>query len=350
MILHPDEIGCYAAHFEDVAHIIDSIELPNWGALEVQRYAWEGPQEADITAVIELMRYNAGNLETLSASGTVQIGDLVTVDVQAWAGKDPMPGGRQDDLRFRAGEYPEFTQGVISLKTGESRTLWLGKLTDYPDKWIASQDCEMTFTVKKIERRRVPEWGPKLFKRLGVSGLDELKAGAEHQLRLEVQAVLRKHSTRVLLEQIIRNCPIEVPDNALETEMGQPEAGETRDQEIKRMLKAAHRVQLGILFARVARDEHLFASDEQVSSYIKWIADQRGASKKKRRAMERRRSDVAKLLTERNVIDHLLSKVKTQFVTMDLKKLRGPASDPQVELAVAIPGANRQGAVAQDAH
>jgi FKBP-type peptidyl-prolyl cis-trans isomerase (trigger factor) len=345
MILYPDELGCYAAHFEDVAHLIEGIELPDWGALEVVRSAWEGPEDADVDAIIETMRFRDSTVETRPKGSKVERGDLVTVDVMSWVDGKDMPGGKLEDFRFPAGQYPEFTAGVMGLHVGESRTLLLGKLTDYPDAWVSKSHTHMRFTVKKIERRRLPELGGRYFKRLGISGLPQLRAAAAEQLVVETKAALRRQSTRLLLEQIIRHCPVDIPQDEVETAMEDATAGETPDQQIKRMLKASHRVQLGVLFAKQAHEANLFATDEQVTAYLDWVASARGATKAQRKAMEAKRNEVSKLVTERNVIDYILGRVKVTEVKMDLKKLRR-ASRPEVELAVAIPGADRQRAVA----
>jgi len=327
----------FSATFE----VYPDIELADLTAVTVERPAVE-VGESEIDKTLNILRKQRGHY--VAAERAAQQGDRITIDFRGTQNGEEFEGGSGKDHTTVLGEgrlLADFENQVVGLRTGESRTFELTFPEDYHGKDLAGKTAQFELTLKQVEEPVLPEANEAFAKELGIEDGDiakmrsDIKANLEREVRRRIQARIKDQVMKALLD----NAKLELPKSLVEMETERLMAG-MRNDLAGRGLKAEDipmpreafepearkRVGLGLIVSDLVRQHQLQAKPDQIKSVVQDYAQSYERPEEVLRwyyqSPERLR-EVESLVLEDNVVQWVLSQVKTIDKSADFDELMG---------------------------
>ena len=223
-----------------------------------------------------------GDFAQVSLDGHPQSGegqpvhmDEVLVEI---AGKDTMP---------------EFTEHLRQTNIGDERSFDVSYPADAQDKRLAGTTFHYTVKVHAIKQKSLPELNEEFAKQLGeFSSIDELRQKIREQIESERKHQAEHESKDKLVAELIRRNDFEVPDALIEHQIdlrlerglrALAAQGLTAEQmkkmDINRLRggqreQAIHDVKASLLLEKMAEEEHIQVSDEELNQEVESLAKQ----------------------------------------------------------------------------
>jgi trigger factor len=273
----------------------------------------------------------------------VQRGDLVRVDFTAACdgtpvkdlAEDAAPFGEAADfwvLAEDSGFVPGFADGLDGLSAGEEKDFDIQFPADFRVAALAGKQATYHVAVKGLRERVLPQVDEAFLKQLNVETADALKDRIRKELSAAAEARrtadLRDQAARFLLDKTEFDLPQSVVEQ--ETKLAvrsivqrsamQGATQEQLEEQKEDILNAAthtstERVKLGYILSRIADEEGLEVSDDEVEKRIEEMAAGYGMPP------EQFRSELEK----RNGVEHLSSDIraeKTLALLVEIAKVK----------------------------
>lgn len=302
------------------------------------------PGEVEVDKTVEILRKQRVRYQV--ADRGAEEGDRITIDYRGTHEGKEFEGGSGTDHITVLGQgrlLKDFENQIVGLKAGHSQAFELTFPEDYHGKELAGKTAHFDVTVKQVEEPVLPEVNADFAKQLGIKDGDVAKMRADIQANLE-REVKRRVQARVkdqVMKALLENSSLEVPKSLLEMEIERLVAGMRQDLAGRGMKtedipmpreafepEARKRVTLGLVVAEVVRQNGLQAKQEQIKSVVQDYAE----SYEKPDEVVRwyyqsadRLREVESLVLEDNVVQWVLSKVKTEDKPADFDELMGNA-------------------------
>jgi trigger factor len=284
--------------------------------------------DQEVDRALEYLREDAAEYVPMEGWPALK-DDLVILDHEGSLHGKPFKGGSGKNLTVALGHegyLPGFAEQLAGMQKGESKRFSLHMPADLPRKELAGRSVEFFVTVKEVKKRRVPELNDDFAKSVGdVDTLAALRDKLRQQL---LERKTREHDgalRRSLVEKLVQQHPIEVPDAMVEREAaavleelamtlratGGRMEGLPQDPEVlktKARETATRRVKESLLLEAVAKQEQLTVTDEELAAEVNSLASlYRQEPAAMRRAMEDpvRRAGLTGRLLERKAMDFL---------------------------------------------
>ncbi len=189
---------------------------------------------------------------------------------------------------------PEFTENLRGAAAGDERTFEVTYPQDTSDQRLAGKTFTYTVKVLGLKQKALPELNDQFAKELGeeFTTLDQVRQRIREGMEAE-----RKHSAEhaakdKLVEELVKRNDFEVPealverqiDVRLERGLRALAAQGMRPEDLKKMdlnrLRAGQRdqalqeVKASLLLEKVAEEEHIEVSDEEIGREIEALAQQ----------------------------------------------------------------------------
>jgi trigger factor len=188
---------------------------------------------------------------------------------------------------------PEFTEHLRGANPGDERTFDVSYPDDTQDKRLAGKTFSYAVKVQAIKQKSLPELNDEFAKGLGeFQTIDDLRKAIRENLEAE-----RKHEAQLaakekLVGELIQRNEFEVPDSLIEQQIdirlerglrALAAQGLTAEQMKKMDLnrlrvgqrdQAVHDVKAALLLERVAEEENLQVSDEELNHELEALARQ----------------------------------------------------------------------------
>lgn len=281
----------------------------------------------DVAEVVENLRKRSAQKKSVTRAA--KNGDEVVIDFD---GKDTdgksVAGASGKDYPLTLGSksfIPGFEEGLVGVKSGDTKTLDLTFPKDYHASSLAGTKISFEVTVKTVNELTSPAAddafaatvGPfKTLKELEKDIKDQLQeqkvSEAANQLKDEIVEELVKKSTLTLPEVLVTDqiamLEHDFSQNLLYRGITQPEylkqegfkdVEEWKQKELKP--QAERRVSVGIVLAEVAEKEKITISDEELSARISLYKQQYGKQAEQFDQPEMQREVASRLLTEKTV-------------------------------------------------
>jgi len=201
--------------------------------------------------------------------------DEVLVEI---AGKDTMP---------------EFTEHLRGTSAGDERTFDVNYPEDTQDKRLAGKTFSYAVKVQSIKQKSLPELNDEFAKQLGeFQTVDDLRKAIREQIESERKHQAEHDAKEKLVGELIQRNDFEVPDSLVEQQIdirlerglrALAAQGLTAEQMKKMDLhrlragqreQAIHDVKAALLLERVAEEENVQVSDEELSRELEALARQ----------------------------------------------------------------------------
>jgi trigger factor len=273
----------FKADFE----VLPKLEIRNYKGLEVEKTTVEVKEEEienSLTQIQErLAQYNP--VEDRAA----QRGDFAVISFTGRFSEGNEPSFESKDVYCEVGgaeTLPEFTENLVGVRGGESRTFTIKYDPEFPNKKLAGKEVEYTLEVQSIKLKKTPELSDDFAKDVGdFQTLEELRIKIRNDIALEKERSVRSKMQTQLLDQVIEANSFEVPgvlvqkqaenrfNDYVRTLVMQGIHPQTLDinwgqfQERQREL-AIHDVKVGLILEHIADQENLQVTDEEVDEEI----------------------------------------------------------------------------------
>jgi trigger factor len=201
--------------------------------------------------------------------------DEVLVEI---AGKDTMP---------------EFTEHLRGASPGDDRTFDVNYPEDTQDKRLAGKTFSYAVKVQSIKQKSLPELNDEFAKQLGeFQTVDDVRKAIREQIESERKHQAQHEAKEKLVGELIQRNDFEVPDSLIEQQIdirlerglrALAAQGLTAEQMKKMDLtrlrvgqrdQAIHDVKAALLLERVAEEENVQISDEELNQELESLARQ----------------------------------------------------------------------------
>ena len=277
-------------------------------------------------------------------------GEQLTVDFIGRIDGVAFEGGTAQDVALIVegpGFIPGFTEQVVGMQVGETKTITVTFPEEYGAKDLAGKTAEFEITAKQLAVAEVPVLDDELAKTMGLEGLEQLKERVKEQIGREYEGLTRAKLKRALLDVLAEKAQFQAPVSLVDAEFdaiwaqveAEKEAGEQDPEDAgkdEETLKAEYRaiadrrVRLGLLVAEIGRANEVQVTDQELQRAMFNEAMRYGPQamqvveffRKNPQQMERFRGPIF----EDKVIDFLLGSVKQDEVSVSAEEL---AKDPE---------------------
>ena len=190
----------------------------------------------EIDEEIDVLRSQMAEI-VVKEKGAVEEKDTAVIDFKGYVDGKELEGGTGANFPLEIGSHsfiPGFEEGLVGMKSGETKTLELEFPKDYV-KDLAGKKVKFDVTVHEIKTRKLPELGEDLYKDLGY---EDMKT--EEEFRKEVEKVLLERKQKELDDKFLDDC-LEKASNNMKVEIND----EIIDDEIHRMIHdVEHKLQM----------------------------------------------------------------------------------------------------------
>jgi len=231
-----------------------------------------------------------GDFAQVSLDGNPRSGD----DAEGKSGEG-QPVHMDEVLVEIAGKntMPEFTENLRGTSAGDERTFDVHYPEDTQDKRLAGKTFTYAVKVQSIKQKSLPELNNEFAKQLGeFQTVDDLRKAVREQIESERGHQAEHEGKEKLVGELIQRNDFEVPDSLIEQQIdirlerglrALAAQGLTAEQMKKMDLnrlragqreQAIHDVKAALLLERVAEEENIQVSDDELNHELEALARQ----------------------------------------------------------------------------
>ncbi|SHJ39546.1 trigger factor [Desulfofundulus thermosubterraneus] len=197
------------------------VELGQYKALEVTQPSTEVTPE-DVQKELERLQNRHAKLVSLD-EGTVQQGDLVTIDFEGRVDGEPFEGGQATDYTLEvgnAGLIPGFEDQLLGMAINETKEITVRFPEDYPKPELSGKEAVFTVTVKAIKRKELAPLDDEFAKDVSeFDTLEELRADLENKLKQAAEARAKAETRQAVLKKAVENAQVDIPEEMIQTRL-----------------------------------------------------------------------------------------------------------------------------------
>ncbi|HEV2412705.1 MAG TPA: trigger factor [Candidatus Saccharimonadales bacterium] len=282
-------------NFTIEVEVVPDITLPDYRKIrkEVPKVT---VKQADVDEVIERLRTQLAEKEEVKRAA--KDGDEVTID---FSGTDiagaPVSGASGTDYPLKLGSHtfiPGFEEALVGLKVGDQKEFTLTFPKDYGVAALAGQNVTFSVTVKKVTAMKLADANDEFAKKVGqFKTIKELKDDIKKELHDQREEEARNKLKSDLIEEIVSKSKVPLPATLISeqeatvrhdvlqnlTYRGQTlndylaQTKQTEDQWMQSEIhgQAEKRVVTGLVLAKLAKDEEIDVSQEELAAEIETI-------------------------------------------------------------------------------
>jgi trigger factor len=315
---HGQSLRCTVA-FE----VLPEFDLPDYLSIQVPGQSVDVP-ETDVEKALEDLRAKAAEYVPVGGRG-VASGDYVVAEIHGrdLKTKKFLPVEKAVVLAGHADNEAALNEALIGQMPGEERRFRVAHGKDHANKRVAGKEIEYTLRVSEIKEKKVPELNDEFAKSVGeYADLNDLKEKIRKELHDVRERAGRNATASAVLREIANKVSLELPESVVEEETlsvlkrmlsasGQsrvrPDALEGLKSEARR--QAVEHLSNHLILEKIARQEGLQVTEEEIQAEIKSLAQARGIPEKHLADLisrENRRAELEETLIFRKTVDFLV--------------------------------------------
>jgi trigger factor len=289
-----DKLGQQPIAFNVSVEVLPEIKLGDYKGLAVSR-STRPVTEEDIDRVIESLRENSATLEPVEDRGA-QVGDTVTASFHgtflAEPEAEPIKVEDVDVVLDGEGVVQEITDQLTGTKPDDEKTFTVDYPADFTAKGLAGKQIEYAVKVSAVRIRELPELDDDWAQSLGeeINSLEQLRARVRGDLEQQVGNEADNKTRGALMRQLVDAHEFELPERLVEHQTEQrlesvvrdmisqgidPRNPELQWDKARESLKeqASYDLRSSLLLERIAGEEKIEVTDQEVEDEINAIAD-----------------------------------------------------------------------------
>jgi len=324
--LQPDKteglgnLGAEALRVNVGVEVFPEIKLGEFKGLTAERRVRPVTDE-QIENVLNGLRESAASLQPVEDRGS-QLGDTVTVNINGKFLDTPDAEDiNVDDVDIQLGGegvQQEFTDNLLGVKADDEKSFQVNYPEDFSSKGLAGKRLDYTAKVTAVRLKELPALDDEWAQSLGddLDSMETLRKKIREDLEERAKGESQSNLRNALLQQLVDAHPFEVPQTLLEHQTNQnlqsvvrnmidrgmdPRSEDFDWQKARDSLKgqAERDLRGSLLLDRIADEEKIEVSDEEVNTEIKAYAEAT------RQSEAQVRSALTKQGGERSIADRL---------------------------------------------
>jgi trigger factor len=204
--------------------------LPDFTSLSISVDAVEVPEDL-VDGQLDLLKHRFGSRETVDRPA--QDGDVVTINLAATQGGEPLPDATASDMDYTVGSgqmLEGLDEAVTGLSAGESAT-FTSTLVGGP---LKDEKADIEVTVSKVQQQKLPQLDDDFAQMASeFDTVDELRAETRQRLTEAAREQQAAEARDAVLEELLGKVDIAVPENLVVQER------EGRREQITNQLQSA---------------------------------------------------------------------------------------------------------------
>jgi trigger factor len=314
--------------------VLPTFDLGEYKGIEVSRRV-RPVTETDIDQVIKNLRENSASLLPVEDRGA-EDGDIVSANFH---GKFLDASGEEDinveDVEVvlgGEGVQPEFNDNLLGSRVDDEKTFMVNYPDDFSSKGLAGKKVEYHATVTGVRVKELPELDDEWARSLGdeFNSLEELRASIREDLEGRANAEADHHLRNNLIKSLVEAHRFEVPQTLIEHQASHKLESVVRDmiargidprnqslnwEGARAELKgqAEEDIRASMLLERIADEEQIEVTDEEIEAEMEAIANASQQSKEQVRAAltkEGGERSIASRLRNRKALDLLVENAR----------------------------------------
>lgn len=219
-LLVRDEGFSYSVKFE----VAPQFDVPEYIGLEVeQEKSVVNPVEID--AVIDRIRDNLAEMETVSEDRTAKAGDIVIMDFSAWQNGQPIDEIKANGFQLLLGDsqaLPEFEAIVSKLKAGESGEDEITFPEDFINQDFAGKTVVLRVKLHEIKQKLLPEVNDEFAKKAGgFKDVAMMREAIESSYMESRRGLAKSEAQKKLVDQLLAKVDFALPPMVVEEHIDQ---------------------------------------------------------------------------------------------------------------------------------
>ncbi len=295
--------------------------------------------DAEVDAAVEREREN--NARTITVEDrAVKDGDMTVIDFEGFVDDVAFEGGKGENYPLTIGSgafIPGFEEALIGAKLNEETDVKVTFPEDYQASELAGKPAVFKCTVKEIKEKQLPELDDEFASEVSeFDTMAEYKEDVKKNLIAKKEADAKNAKEDAVIDAIIADAQMEIPDAMLETQQRQMieefaqrlrSQGLSLDQymQFTGLTPAAmmeqvkpqtlRKIQSRLVLEAVAAAENITASEEDFDEEVKFMGD----------AYQMDADKVRELLAEdgrKQVMEDICVKKAVEFVVENAKETK----------------------------
>jgi len=249
-----------------------------------------------------------------------KLGDLVSVSVATVTDGERGEPGQYQIVLGDGQAIPELEELILTLKTGEEKEGPVRYPDDFPDESKRGQIRTVHAVVHEVKRQTLPEVDDAFARELGdFESVADLEKAVREDLESAAKREADANVRRQLMDQIVASNGLEAPRPLVQRVLSAYAQGYgVADEGLEAFAHefrpiAERQVLRDLVIDKVADQQSLYASDEDVEKHVAELAQRRGADPIQLRASLQkndRLKEIQRNLTEERVFEFLLGQSK----------------------------------------
>ena len=297
--LRIDEINEEKVILKFICAVKPEVKLGDYKGLPIKKKATRVTQK-DIDAEVERLQQRYADM-VVKEEGNVESGDTAVIDFEGFKDGVAFDGGKAESYPLEIGSgafIPGFEDQLIGLAKEETKDINVTFPEDYQVAELAGQPVVFKVTVHEIKTKVLPEANDELIKEAkikDVETMEDYRAYVKKNLSERKDRENEENFTNELLEKVVANAEVEIPDAMIERETDEMVREITQrlsaqgftleqfaqvtgqdEEKIRAEVRqdAEKKVRVRLVLEAVAEAEQFEISDEEIDAELKAIADQ----------------------------------------------------------------------------
>jgi trigger factor len=322
--------------FSVVYDVLPQVSVGQWKGLEA-----EAPDvslsDEDLARELEALRDRNAFVLDRDEGAAAEKDNVVTVNY-CEIGEDGavIPDSEREDFVFTLGSgynIYKFDDEITGMKKGETRDIEKTYPEDFSDAELAGKTKKIRVSLTALKEKKLPELDDDLAQDVDekFKTLEDLKNNIRERLNKNLENRLRGIKTSKILEKIVENTPVEVPESMIRIELDSRWRNLARrfgvpTEEIVKMMEktgknteeiqeewrpdAVKALHSRLIVETLIEEQGMTASDEELEKELETIAEESGTpleDVKKYYGQENMRDFLKEDIKERKLFDLLLA-------------------------------------------
>ncbi len=272
------------------------VTLGEYKGVEVEKVDAEVTDE-DVQA--ELLNVQKQNSRTIPVEGRVaKMDDEVTIDFEGFVDGEAFEGGKGENYQLTLGSHSfidTFEDQIVGKNIGEEFDVNVTFPEDYQAEDLAGKSAVFKCKLNGIKETELPELDDEFASEVSeFDTLDEYKADLKATLKVKKEKAAKNTKEGLVIDQIIENSTMEIPDAMLDTTKEQmlnefaqqlsyqglsvdqyfQFTGMTREKFLETSTpEAERRIKSRLVLEAIAKAEDIQVSEEELNDELKKMAD-----------------------------------------------------------------------------
>jgi trigger factor len=279
--------------------VMPEVKLGDYKGIEVKKNTYE-VEDKEIEDELKSRQEKNARIET-KEDGTVEKGNIAVIDFKGFVDGEAFSGGEGKDYELEIGSgtfIDNFEDQLVGLKVGDSKDVTVTFPKEYGSEELNGKEALFKVDVKGIKIKELPALDDEFAKEISeFDTLDEVKADIKKKKEEENKLRAEREYEDAVMDAVSSNAEVDIPDVMIEKEIDSMlkdlemrlkyqgldldsyyKYTNNTEQKVREYMRetAEKRVRNDLVIKKIAEDEEIKATDDELLKRASEIAKQYG--------------------------------------------------------------------------